>query len=201
MLTNRPSAGTVLREALSLGGLGFATGVATTLINPFTGPVDALVKEFVETSAVGSLAWKWLATLGPGALFGIVIGGYLHFRFRPSVARWVALAAMSIGSWLIAILATVAISRVPLETIPLPAELYLRWVPGFVGGLVGAGLLAGLMSALYPFFRGPRPVLVTITAGGLAGVPLFYEGFLVTFPLWQFAVAAAIGWALGRSRQ
>ena len=182
-----------------MGALGLATGVATTLINPFTGPVDALVKEFVQSSALGSFAWRWLATLGPGVLFGLAIGGYLHFRYRRSAIRWAALIGLSTASWLIAILATVAITRAPLEAVPVAPEHFLRWLPGFVGGMIGAGLLAALMAGLYRFFRGPRPVLAMIVAGALAGVPLFYEGFLITFPLWQCAVAATIGWALGRS--
>jgi hypothetical protein len=184
-----------------LGLIGLATGIATTLINPFTGPIDALVKEFVEGSPLGSFAWKWLATLGPGALFGLAVGGYLHWRYRASVVRWLVLIVFSTSSWLIAILASLAITRAPFDALSIPPGAYLRTLPGLVGGLVGAGILAALMSALYPFFRGARPVLVTLVTGALAGVPLFYEGFLVTFPLWQCAVAASIGWALGRDRR
>ena len=190
----------VLRETLTLGFIGLATGIATTLINPFTGPVDALVKEFAEGSPLGSLAWKWLATLGPGAIFGVAVGGYLHWRYRTSVIRWMILIAFSVGSWVIAIFATVAITRPPFDALPLPPGPYLRALPGLVGGLIGAGILAALMSGLYPFFRGVRPVLVTLFVGALAGAPLYYEGFVVTFPLWQCAVAASIGWALGRNR-
>ena len=94
-----------------MGSIGLATGIATTLINPFTGPVDALVKELVEASAVGSFAWKWVATLGPGALFGLAVGGYLHWRYRASLTRWVLLVVLSVGSWIIAILATLALLR------------------------------------------------------------------------------------------
>lgn len=196
-LADRPA----LRETLILGCIGLATGIATTLINPFTGPVDTLVKEFVEASALGSFAWKWIATLGPGALFGLAVGGYLHWRYRASITRWALLVALSVGSWVIAILATVALLRAPLEALSLPPGAYLRALPGLVGGLAGAGILAALMAGLYPFYRGARPALVTLAAGALAGVPLYYEGFLVTFPLWQCAVAASIGWALGRDRK
>lgn len=191
----------MLRETLTLGCIGLATGIATTLINPFTGPIDALVKEFAEGSPLGSFAWKWFATLGPGALFGLAVGGFLHWRYRASVIRWVILVGFSISSWLIAILATLAITRAPFDAFSVPPGAYLRALPGLVGGMIGAGILAALMSVLYPFFRGARPVLVTLVAGALAGVPLFYEGFVVTFPLWQCAVAASIGWALGRDRR
>jgi len=190
-----------LRETLALGAIGLATGLATALINPFTGPIDGLMKDVVANSALGRFAWKWLAMLGPGALFGFTVGGYLNWRLRHSWLRWALLVVFSTGSWLLAILAVVMFTRAPLENVALPPDPYARALPGLIGGLVGAGLLAALMARLYGVFRGGRLVLVMLVAGGLAGVPLFYDGFLVTFPLWQCAVAAAIGWGLGRSRQ
>jgi hypothetical protein len=200
-MTNRPPLSKVLRETLALGVIGLVTGLATAFINPFTGSIDALMKDIVASSALGRFAWKWIAMLGPGALFGLTVGGYLYLRVRHSWLRWASLVVFSTGSWLLAILAVVMFTRAPLESIPLPPDPYARALPGLIGGLVGAGLLAALMARLYAFFRGGRPVLVMLFAGGLAGVPLFYDGFLVTFPLWQCVVAAAIGWALGRSRQ
>jgi hypothetical protein len=200
-VTNRTQGVDVLGETVALGAIGLATGLATALINPFTGSIDALMKDIVATSPLGRFAWKSLAMLGPGALFGLAVGGYLYWRARRSWLRWALLTAFSTGSWLLAILAAFMVTRMPLEGVLLPPDPYARALPGLIGGLAGAGVLAALMAGLYSFFRGGRPVLVALIAGGLAGVPLFYEGFLVTFPLWQCAVAAAIGWALGRSRK
>lgn len=188
-----------MRNAAIMGLLGLATGLVTAFINPFTGQVNALVQQFTAEAGWGSDAWLAVATVGPGLLFGAVIGAWLHFRHQRSLWRWGLFAGLTTASWVAAIFAAASLANAPLEWLPESWGPNLRWLPGIAGGLVGAAFVAVTLAALYPALRLVTAVLSVLVVGGLAGLPLFYQGFVVTFPLWQAAVGVAIGYGLDRA--
>ena len=190
-----------MRNAAIMGLLGLATGLVTALINPFTGQVNALVRQFAAEAGWGTDAWQAVATFGPGLLFGGVIGAWLHFRHKRSLWRWGLFAALTTASWVAAIFAAATLANAPLEWLPKSWGPNLRWLPGIAGGVVGAAFVAVTLALLYPAFRRATAILSILVVGALAGLPLFYQGFVVTFPLWQASVALAIGYGLDRASE
>ena len=64
-----------MRDTAIMGLLGLATGLATALINPFTGQANALVEQLSAGSEWGRSAWRLVATLGPGCVTAIAPDG------------------------------------------------------------------------------------------------------------------------------
>ena len=188
-----------MRNAAIMGLLGLTTGLVTVLINPFTGQVNALVRQFMAEAGWGADIWQAVATFGPGLIFGVVIGAWLHFRHRRSLWRWGLFAALTTASWVAAIFAAASLANAPLEWLPKSWGPNLRWLPGIAGGMVGAAFVAATLALLYPALRRVSAILSILLVGGLAGLPLFYQGFVVTFPLWQASVGIAIGFGLDRA--
>lgn len=167
------------RHAAVLGALGAATGVAT-----------GLILELADQLAYGEA----VARIGPGLVFGVVLGGYLHWTVARSPARWLAVAVLAAVSWNLAVPAAV---RVYEWT---DAFLYA----GFAGGVIGAAIVAGAVAVLYAPLRRWRPLALAIGLGTLTGALLGDDPWDVwdeaydLYVVWQACVAASIGWAIPR---
>ncbi len=138
----------------------------------------------------------WPLSVVPGLVFGFVIGLALLMRDRTSPAGFV-------GYVLAATLSNFA--AVTLTTEVLVDRIDAVWLAGILAGLFGAACLTACTLALLPVARKPRPVLLTVLAGGalgaLLGPAIATEGILwwfLFYGLWQSAYAAGLATALPR---
>ncbi len=156
-------------------GLGFATGVVSAQLYQ----LEPLWRE-----------------LSVGIAFGVVIGACLFVLRLTDPPRAAAFAVLTVAAWWLAERATIQVFGVMDE-----AD-FLSWaglVGGVTGGLVGAALLAAASALLFPWFRRPVLLGLSVGLGGLLGAALalidFTDSALILFPPWQAAIAGCL--ALG----
>lgn len=154
-------------------------GIVSGIIGNFTGQV------------------KWLG--GPasvGIVFGVVIGVYLVTIGVATMVRAAGFALCSVATWMVAYQTAQKIYQAFPQSIT--DELKLPFV-GVVAGVLGAGLLAAAIAALFPFFRRRRLVVRTALMGGAFGLllwpALMWNILAVLVSPWQaaFAVCFALG--------
>lgn len=179
------------RDALVLAVIGIASGVVTALVQPFDGLIYGTVRDMLTEP--WSNAWEFVAVLGPGFLFGGLLGWWIHRTHQASVLRWLALTVAGIASWYLAVSGAIRVD----EWIPAQSSQYA--LPGLAGGLIGAAVVLAAAALLYPFARQWKPGLAMLVLGTAFGAILHVEE-IVLFPLWQAAVAACLGVALHAAR-
>ncbi len=167
--------------------LGAASGIATVAI--------LMLKPNWHLTMPGGVN-IWPLSVVPGLVFGFVIGLALYYRGRISPAAFV-------GYVLAATLSNYA--AVTLTTEILVDRIDAGWLAGIVAGLFGAACLTAFTLALLPATRKPRPITLTVLAGGalgaLLGPAIGSEGLIwwfVFYGLWQSAYAAGLATALPR---
>ncbi len=158
------------RRVVVMTALGFASGVLCA----FTYQLEPLWRE-----------------LSVGVIFGVVIGLYLLRLGLAGPLRAAAFAVLTVGAWVAAERAAVAI----FGRLTARDDLF-SWpglVTGLAAGLIGAGLLVLAIAVLFPFFRDPKRCAATVLVGGAAGALMtlidLADTGLVLFPPWQAAVA------------
>lgn len=137
---------------------------------------------------------EWLGgPLSIGIIFGVVIGAYLVMIGLATVFRAVGFALCSIATWMIAYRAAARIANALPESID---ETMKYMIAGIIAGLVGAGLLAGAIAVLFPYFRRWRFVLRTALVGMATGALLVVLAVedsraigILLFAPWQAAFA------------
>lgn len=154
-------------------------GIVSGVIGNFTGQV------------------KWLG--GPssvGIVFGLIIGVYLVRIGLATMVRAAGFALCSVATWMVAYQTAQKIYEAFPQSIT--DELKLPFV-GLVAGMLGAGLLAAAIAALFPFFRRRRLVVRTALVGAAFGALLWpameWDYLPVLLAPWQaaFALCFALG--------
>ena len=183
MLSDRPS----IRPVPLFAALGAGAGIVTVAILSLKPNWHVAMPGGVEL---------WPLSVVPGLVFGFVIGLALLHRGRASPAAFV-------GYVLAATLSNYA--AVTLTTEVLVDVIEAGWLAGILAGLFGAACLTACTLALLPVVRKPRPVLLTVLAGGalgaLLGPAIATEGliwWIVFYGLWQAGYAASLATALPR---
>jgi hypothetical protein len=136
----------------------------------------------------------WIAILGPGIVYGIILTLYLVRIRRATLLRAAALVPLATAAY-----------YASLESISLGRNIFGRtelgeWLSVLLAGTIAAVGLIAAMCLLFSFFRRARFVTVTIFAGAVAaslyGLPIkWHVAVPMIFILWQVAVTACIGWA------
>lgn len=135
-------------------------------------------------------------SLGPGLVFGLIVGYALRRRGLAGGWRYPAYAAAATLSYFAAVQLTLGYLVDAVDNL---------FVDGMIAGLFGAGLLTALSAALMPVFRRVRPCVAMIVAGTVLGALLVtpiaggeFFGWLALFAPWQAGFAAAMATAFDR---
>lgn len=189
------------RLILRWAGLGALSGFCATL-SVFMPEWAGLFRE--KTVDLGSMHLLLNAvevsispfSLGPGLVFGLIVGYALRRRGLAGGWRYPAFAAASMLSYFTAVQVTLGYLVDAVDNL---------FAVGMIAGLFGAGLLTAATAALVPSFRRIRPCLSMITAGTVLGGLLFivfvdraFFGWLTLFAPWQAGFAAAMATAFDR---
>ena len=139
--------------------------------------------------------WRELSV---GAIFGVVIGGYLCFLRLATPLKAAAFAVLTVLAWWAAERSAIHI----FAALPGEASDFLSLnglITGVAAGLEGALLLALAGALLFPFYRRLDLGLATAVTGGVFGALMtlldLTDSALVLFAPWQAAIAFCL--ALG----
>jgi len=185
---------TVARWA-ALGALSGTLATLTIFIPQWLGFYDAL------EGSVGAGGFQISISplsVGPGLVFGAVIGLALKGEGMAAGWRYPAWIAASATSYFVTVQVSLNILIDLLENIV---------TVGIVAGAFGAALLGALTAAMIPDFRQTRPVALMILSGTVLGAALFFAissehfvGWLLLYVPWQAGYAAAMATVPKNSR-
>jgi hypothetical protein len=186
------------RKTAQWAALGALSGTLATLaifIPRWLGFYDALE---ANLGAGGFQISISPLSVGPGLVFGLVIGLALNGAGLAAGWRYPAWIAASAISYFVTVQISVNILINLLDNIV---------TVGIVAGAFGAVLLGALTAAMIPDFRQARPVALMILSGTVLGAALFFAissehflDWLLLFAPWQAGYAAAMATALKNSR-
>ena len=136
----------------------------------------------------------WIAILGPGIVYGAILGLYLVLIHRATLLRAVVLVPLVVAAWY-ASFKSISPGRNLIGHTDVGG-----WLSGLLAGTIAVVGLVAAMCLLFPFFRRARVVTVTILVGAVAGLmyglPIeWYAAVPFVLILWQVGVTACIGWA------
>jgi hypothetical protein len=136
----------------------------------------------------------WIAILGPGIVYGAILGLYLVLIRRATLLRAAVLVPLVAAAWY-ASFKSISLGRSLIGHTDVGG-----WLSGLLAGTIAVVGLVAAMCLLFPFFRRARVVTVTILVGAVAGLmyglPIeWYAAVPFVFVLWQMGVTACIGWA------
>lgn len=187
-----------LRRIARCGLLGAIAGVGATLsifVPDWIGVSDDLefhTRPFAPIFGALELLVSPLS-VGPGLVFGLIVGFALRRRGLARGWRYATFAAASTMSYFAAVQLSLEFLVDALDNI---------FLIGIVAGLFGGGLLAAASAALMPAFRRWRVCGLMTATGGVLGVllyfPIAYEslpGWLILYAPWQAGYAAAMATA------
>lgn len=169
--------------------LGLVSGALTTLAWMVPGQLAS-----DSGSSFGSL----LEHIAPGILFGVILGVWIARQRSMGLHRVAGFMVLVELAWLCAYYFARSTADHWDGVLSAVAEIGLA--AGFIGGL-GVAVSTALVFRL-PIW--PGPAIAMVTAGAVAGaiLPVEFNPEILTplFYVWQTAVAAAIGWAVGVAR-
>jgi hypothetical protein len=182
----RTGRGPALRFAVT-GALSGTLATLAIFIPEWLGIYDALEGD-VGAGAI-TLSFSPLS-IGPGLVFGLLVGRTLARHGLATGARYWAYVAASTLSYFVTVQVTLNILVDMMDNIILV---------GILAGALGAALLAAATAALLTVFRCRRPIISMILAGAVFGACLYFPiawehsfGWLLLFAPWQGAFAAAM---------
>lgn len=173
-----------------------ANGVKAVTIAAVVGAISGAVSFLAYAASARNYSvelFLWIAIFGPGIIYGLALGFYLHAIRRATLLRAAALVPLVAGAWYPAIRSI----TIGPELIGYPG---LVWLAGlFAGTLWATGVVVALW-LLFRFFRRGLAVAVTILIGAAtgtsAGLPIApVIAAPLVFILWQAGVTVCIGWA------
>lgn len=171
----------------ALGALSGTLATLTIFIPQWLGFYDALE---VSLGAGGFQISISPLAVGPGLVFGLIIGLALKGEGLAAEWRYPAWIAASAISYFVTVQVSLNILIHLLDNIV---------TVGIVAGAFGASLLGALTAAMIPDFRQARPVALMILSGTVLGAALFFAissehfvGWLLLYVPWQAGYAAAM---------
>ena len=179
----------------ALGALSGTLATLTIFIPQWLGFYDALEGSLGAGGFQISIS---PLSVGPGLVFGLVIGLALKGEGLAAGWRYPAWIAASAISYFVTVQVSLNILIDLLENIV---------TVGIVAGAFGASFLGALTAAMIPEFRQARPVALMILSGTVLGAALFlaissehFVGWLLLYVPWQAGYAAAMATVLKNSR-
>lgn len=171
----------------------FKTIAVAAAIGAFSGAISFLA----YAASIGTYKSDlvlWIAILGPGIVYGTILGLYLVLIRRATLLRAALLVSLVAAAWY-ASFKSISLGRSLIGHTDVGG-----WLSGLLAGTIAVVGLVAAMCLLFPFFRRARVVTVTILVGAVAGLmyglPIeWHVAVPMIFILWQAGVTACIGWA------
>lgn len=121
----------------------------------------------------------------PGLIFGLTVSALLYYFFKRNILFHIFFLVVSTVAYYVALQTFFFFNNDNESTLPL-----------FFAGLIGSSILIVALRLMYPLSI--NYIILVIVIGSLAGIP--DPDIFRIFPLWQAAVATAIGYSLAKDQ-